>query len=90
MEIHLKVIESSKLVNESANQSFISSRQISEVMNQVAIGSVDQAEEIGICAESINVLAQGINKLKIIWRLCLMWPIKQENLAIMPLKLLNY
>lgn len=59
-----KVIESSKLVNESANQSFISSRQISEVMNQVAVGSVDQAEEIGICAESINVLAQGINKVE--------------------------
>ena len=56
-----KVIESSKLVRKSANQSYISARQISEVINQVAMGSVDQAEEIGISAESINDLALGIN-----------------------------
>jgi len=56
-----KVIESSKLVRKSANQSHISARQISEVINQVAMGSVDQAEEIGISAESINDLALGIN-----------------------------
>ena len=56
-----KVIESSKLVRKSANQSHIGARQISEVINQVAMGSVDQAEEIGISAESINDLALGIN-----------------------------
>lgn len=59
-----KVIESSQLVNESASQSYINSRQISEVINQVAVGSADQAEEIGTCAESINILSQGINEVE--------------------------
>jgi len=59
-----KVIDNSILVNKSSEQSKISSRQISEVMNQVAIGASDQAENLADGIGSINILADDINKVE--------------------------
>ncbi|TYQ14944.1 UNVERIFIED_CONTAM: methyl-accepting chemotaxis protein [Acetivibrio alkalicellulosi] len=59
-----KVIKNSQLVNTSAEQSRIASKQISEVIQQVAIGAVDQAENISNCAQSINLLSEDINQVE--------------------------
>lgn len=59
-----KVINHSVLVKNSSEQSKISSRQISEIMNQVAIGAGDQAENLSHGVANINILADDINKVE--------------------------
>ncbi len=56
-----KVLGNSVLVNTSADQSYIASKQISEVIQQVAIGASEQAENVADCADSIRLLSEGIN-----------------------------
>ncbi len=63
-DLSQKVINHSILVNNSSEQSKISSRQISEVMNQVAVGASDQAENLANGVGSINILADDINKVE--------------------------
>ncbi|MDQ2086004.1 methyl-accepting chemotaxis protein [Herbivorax sp. ANBcel31] len=58
-----KVIKNSLLVNTASEKSKIASKQISEVMNQVAIGASEQAENSSSGVESINVLSEDINKV---------------------------
>lgn len=59
-----KVINHSLLINKVSDQSKISSRQISEVMNQVAIGASGQAENLASGVGSINILSDDINKVE--------------------------
>lgn len=59
-----KVLKNSLLVNSSAEQSNTASKQISHIMEQVAVGAAEQAENITDCAQSLNVLSIGINKVE--------------------------
>lgn len=59
-----KVISNSMLLNSASEKSKIASKQINEVMNQVAIGASDQAENLANGVGSINILSDDINKVE--------------------------